>query len=192
MNNKMFDNYQSSHLHPVENALALDGKLRYIFQNPKKILSKHIKPGMTVLDLGCGTGFFTIEIAKLLREKGKVIASDVQKGMLDILRKKLVNNELDKLIQIHNNEENYIGISEKIDFILAFYSLHEVKYLDRIICELTGVFKPETKILISEQKYHVSKSNFDFIIKRMEKHRFKICEKPRIFLSRAVVMRHYP
>ncbi|MBK7733458.1 MAG: class I SAM-dependent methyltransferase [Bacteroidales bacterium] len=44
---------------------------------------------MTVLDLGCGTGYFTLETAKLLDNNGKVIAADVQKGMLDILKQKL-------------------------------------------------------------------------------------------------------
>jgi len=144
---------------------------------------------MTVLDLGCGTGYFTLEIARLLNDNGKVIAVDVQKGMLDILQQKLENRELKKLIEIHDGQENRIDLSEKVDFILAFYSFHEMRYLDNIILDLTKIVKPETKILISEQKLHVSKNRFNEIIAKIENNGFEVCERPMIFFSRTVVMR---
>ena len=39
---------------------------------------------MTVLDIGCGPGFFTREIAKMLNGTGKVIDANIQEGMLKI------------------------------------------------------------------------------------------------------------
>jgi len=51
---------------PVERAGALESPMRRIFQSPRRMLKKYIKEGMTVLDFGCGPGYFTIEIAKLL------------------------------------------------------------------------------------------------------------------------------
>ncbi len=50
----------------VELAGGLDNKFRRFLQNPQKILKPYLKEGMTVLDLGCGPGFFTIEIAKMI------------------------------------------------------------------------------------------------------------------------------
>lgn len=144
---------------------------------------------MTVLDLGCGTGYFTLEIAKLLNNHGKVIAADVQEGMLELLKQKLQNNTLQRLIEIHHSPENTICLAERVDFILAFYSFHEMKYPDHIIRDLTRIIKPETKILISEQKFHVSKNTFHIIIKKMENNGFEICERPVIFLSRTVIMK---
>ena len=101
------NSFQKTHLHPLEKARALESRLRLLLQNPGRILKGYIHPGMTVLDLGCGTGYFTMEIAKLLEKKGKVIAADVQKGMLDILIHKLGNSELQNQIQIHNNQERH-------------------------------------------------------------------------------------
>jgi len=183
------NSFQKTHLHPLEKTRALESRLRLLLQNPGRILKGYIHPGMTVLDLGCGTGYFTLEIAKLLEKKGKVIAADVQKGMLEVLKQKLENSELQKQIQIHNNQENTLNLKEKVDFILAFYAFHEMKYLDSIINDLQKILKPETNILISEQKFHVSKYTFNTIIQKMENIGFEICKRPKIFLSRTVIMK---
>jgi ubiquinone/menaquinone biosynthesis C-methylase UbiE len=183
------NNIQNTHLHPLEKARFLESRFRLLVQNPRKILKKHIRPNMTVLDLGCGTGYFTLEIARLLNKRGKVIATDVQKGMLEILKQKLINCDLQLQIQIHNNAENNLNIAEKVDFIFAFYSFHEMKYIDNIISEFAKIVKSDTKILISEQRFHVSKYMFNSIIQKMTNSGFEICDRPRIFLSRTVIMR---
>lgn len=179
----------ATHLHPVEEAKALESRLRLFLQNPRKILKKYIHPGMTVLDLGCGSGYFTLEMARLLDKRGKVIATDVQQGMLEILKKKLQDSELKKQVQICHNKQDSLGLTEKVDFILAFYSFHEMRFIDNIIGDLTKIAGTGTKIFISEQKFHVSKSTFDTIIKKLENKGFEICERPAVFLSRTVVMK---
>jgi len=78
---------------PVERSGGLDNRLRRWLQNPQKIVMPYIKPGMTVLDLGCGPGFFAVEIARLLNDSGKVIAADLQQGMLDKVSKKVKGTE---------------------------------------------------------------------------------------------------
>ncbi len=156
-----------THLHPLERSKNLDSRLRRIMQNPHKILKKYIQPEMTVLDLGCGTGYFTLELAKLVGLGGKVVAIDVQSGMLDLLKQKIQGTELTKQIEI----------------------FQEIKYIDKIISELSTIVKSETQILISEQKFHVSKQTFELIIKKMENNGYKVVEKPKIFLSRTVIMK---
>jgi len=51
----------------------LDDPRRPFFENPDAILSEAgVKPGQVVADIGCGTGFLTIPLARHLGEKGKV------------------------------------------------------------------------------------------------------------------------
>ena len=99
---------------------GLDNAVRRLLQNPHKILKHHISEGMTVLDLGCYSGFFSLEIAKILLDSGKVIAADLQEGMLEKVIKKIKGTELEQIIEIHKCENTKIGVAEKVDFVLAF------------------------------------------------------------------------
>ena len=51
---------------PVEKADRLDTRIRRWLQNPQKILKPYIKEGMTVLDFGCGPGFFSVDMAQMV------------------------------------------------------------------------------------------------------------------------------
>ena len=68
---------------PAEFACSLDNFLRKAVHNPRKILEPYIRKKMTVLDIGCGPGYFTTELARLVVEEGIIIAADLQQGMLE-------------------------------------------------------------------------------------------------------------
>ena len=74
---------------PMKVAGLLDSKFRKLFHNPNKILKPFIKRNISALDIGCGPGVFSIEIAKLMEGTGKVISVDMQEGMLEIIKKKI-------------------------------------------------------------------------------------------------------
>jgi len=68
---------KNEHVCPVEKAGGLDSGIRKLLQRPKKILGNYVESGMTVLDLGCGPGFFSVEMAEMVGASGKVIAVDM-------------------------------------------------------------------------------------------------------------------
>ena len=111
---------------PAEHAGALDLNIRRLFQNPEKMLKPHIREGMTVLDLGCGPGFFTMAMAGLAGRSGKVTAADLQEDMLAILKKKIDGAGFADTVRLHKCGSGATGLSGKYDFILVFYMLHEV------------------------------------------------------------------
>ena len=59
--------------------------LRKLLQNPEKIIAPLVHEGMTVVEIGPGMGFFTLELAKKVAASGRVIAIDIQPKMLEQL-----------------------------------------------------------------------------------------------------------
>ena len=50
----------------------IDNRLRRLLHDPQKILRPYVKPGMTAMDIGCGMGLFSIEMARLVGDNGQV------------------------------------------------------------------------------------------------------------------------
>jgi ubiquinone/menaquinone biosynthesis C-methylase UbiE len=181
-------NEKNKRICPVEYAGGLDNSIRRLLQNPEKILKPYIHEGMTVLDLGCGPGFFSIEIAKMLKDSGKVIAADLQEGMLDRVRRKIKMTALEQRIDLHKCQEDTIGVKENVDFVLVFYMIHEVPNQDNLLRELKSILKPDGKIFIIEPKFHVSKKSFEEMINKTKDIGFEIVDRPKIFISRTVLL----
>lgn len=174
---------------PVELAGSLDNSFRRWLQNPRKILQPYIAEGMTVLDIGCGPGFFSVEIAKLLNGSGKVIAADLQEGMLEKVRQKINGTDIKNRIEIRKVESNKTGITEEVDFILCFYMIHEVPDQANLFRELKSVLKPEGKLYIIEPKFHVSEKAFNEMIITLDTFGFEVVESPRVFFSRTALLK---
>lgn len=178
----------AKHVCPVELAGGLDNRLRRWLQNPQKILKPYIKPGMSVLDLGCGPGFFSIEIACLLNGSGQVIAADLQQGMLDKVSNRIKGTELESRIRLHRCKTDSIDLFEKVDFVLAFYMIHEVPDQERLFKELKSILKPDGKILIVEPNFHVRKKAFESMLLKIKSSGLEVLDRPKMFFSRMVVL----
>jgi ubiquinone/menaquinone biosynthesis C-methylase UbiE len=178
---------QTPYVCPAEFAGSLDNSFRRWLHNPQKILKPYIKQGMSVLDLGCGPGVFTIEIAKLVGESGKVVAADLQDGMLEIVAGKIKGSALEQRVTLHKCRENSIGLAEKMDFILAFWMVHEVPDHDRLFEELKSILKPGGTLYIIEPKFHVSRQAFQKMSDGIVSTGLKIGGMPSVFFSRTIM-----
>ena len=152
-------------------------------------MAPYIKEGMRVLDLGCGPGFFTIDIARMVGRSGRVIATDLQEGMLVRVKDKIRYTELADRISLHRCKENTIGLSVQVDFVLAFYMVHEVPDQEGLFDELATLLKPGGQVLVVEPPIHVSRHAFADTIGKARAAGFIPVERPSIFLSKAVVLK---
>lgn len=173
---------------PVERAGALDTRFRRFFQSPKRILKPFVKTGMTVVDLGCGPGVYTLELAKMVGRKGSVIAADIQEGMLQIVEKKIKDTSLENIIRLHKTNQKSLNLSVEADFILAFYVLHEIPDKEILYQELYALVKPGGKLLIIEPKGHVTKQEFGNMIHRLESLGFYLVNSAKVFFSRRILL----
>jgi ubiquinone/menaquinone biosynthesis C-methylase UbiE len=176
---------------PVELANSLDNKIRKWLQNPQKILAPYVKEGMTVLDVGCGPGFFSVEMAKMVGRSGKVISADLQEGMLQKLRTKIKGTELEERITLIKCDKDKINISGKVDFILTFYMVHEVPEKNSFFKQLKNSLNENGQYLIVEPKlFHVSQKEFEATTMLAEKNGFKVYAGPKLPLSWSALLRN--
>ncbi len=174
---------------PVERAGSLDNKIRRWLQNPQKILSPYIKEGMTVLDIGCGPGFFSIDMAQMVGKSGRVIASDLQEGMLQKVRDKIKGTELKERIILHKCEENKLGVSEQVDFVLLFYMVHEVPNKTEFFHEIGTILSSNGQVLIVEPPFHVSKSSFDETVRKANNAGYTDIKGPNVLFSKTRILK---
>lgn len=140
------------------------------------------------MDLGCGPGVFSLAMAEMVGEKGKVISVDIQEEMLQMLKRKSEQAGLGSRILIHKSQPNKIGVSKRVDFALAFYMIHEVSDIGSFLRELAMLLKPRAKLLIVEPKFHVSKSSFEETIGIAQSTGLRPIRWPKVFFSRAVLL----
>lgn len=62
---------------PVEKSGSLDNRIRRWLQNPQKILDPYVRESMEVLEIGCGSGFFTMDMGRMVGKSGRVVAVDL-------------------------------------------------------------------------------------------------------------------
>jgi len=174
---------------PVEKAGSLDSRFRRWLQNPEKILAPYVKKAMTVLDLGCGPGFFSIDMARMVGRSGRLIACDLQEEMLRKLRNKIHGTELEQRIMLHRCEADRIGLSEKVDFVLAFYVIHEIADPQALFKQLSSILSPGGQVLVVEPPFHVSKSAFLQTIHMAREAGFQPGPGPKVAFSKTAILR---
>jgi len=179
---------RSNRICPVEKADSLDTKTRRLFQNPRRILKPYIKSGMAVLDFGCGPGFFTLDMARMVGPSGRVIAADLQEGMLRIVRDKINGTELENRIILHKCEPDKIGLTDNVDFALLFYIVHEIPHKDKFFQEIAALLKPQGRAFIVEPPFHVNKQAFQTTLDKARAAGLEITASSNMFFKRHALL----
>jgi len=131
-------------------ALRLMSNERRRYQNPLK-LSKvvGVREGMTVVDLGCGPGFFTIPLASLVGGKGRVYAVDSNNTMLRHLRANVRKAGANaKVIRIMKADISKTKIpSSSADIVLLVRLLHDIKDKKVFFREVKRICRPAGRVI---------------------------------------------
>ena len=148
---------------PVSRASYLDGWWRRLKYQPEWLVNRYVRPGDTVLDIGCGPGLFTLPIARRVGENGQVIAVDSQEGMLEILKENAIPEGLLARIRLHKAEPQSLVLEYpgRIDVALGVCVIHEVPDAARLMREVFSLLVPGGTFLIAEPKHEVPADEFD-------------------------------
>lgn len=125
--------------------MLMGSRLRKWLMDPVKTLGiANVRPGQTILEVGCGTGFFTIPAAQIVGEEGRIIALDASSDYLKTVAKKVRKAELTN-IEIIQRDALDTGLkSESVDLVLLFGVIpFPLLPLDKLLPEMYRVLKPD-------------------------------------------------
>ena len=176
------------HVCPAALAGLLDSPVRRWFQNPRRLLEPYLREGMTALDFGCGPGFFTLDLARLVGPAGRVLAVDLQPDMLERVRAKLRGTGLESRVVLHRCREDRIGLTEPVDFVFAFYVIHELPDPVAFLTEIRGLLTPGGRLLIVEPPLHVSAAAFEATLQTASGAGFKVAARPPLLFNKVALL----
>ena len=135
-------------------ARFLDSALRRRWLPPSQVVERSgIKPGMTVLDLGCASGAMTTSIARAVGSRGSVHALDIQPAMLQRLERKLARPENQDITNVRPllgsaNDLRFEGGS--LDAAVMICVFQEIADKDGALREILRVLKPGGILAVTE------------------------------------------
>jgi len=166
---------------------TFDNPLRKLFHDPLEILGKFVRPGQIAVDIGCGLGYFSIALARIVGPDGKVIALDVQSQMIQRARRRAERQGLANRIDFRICTPNRLDVTGPVDFVLAFWVIHELIDPQGLLLEIRSFLKPGGQLLIAEPKGHVPAARFTETVKLARLAGYKTSEGPPVRFSRTVV-----
>jgi ubiquinone/menaquinone biosynthesis C-methylase UbiE len=138
--------------------------LRRLKEDPATMLAPYVREGMTVLEPGCGMGFFTLEIARRVGASGRVVAVDVQEHMLARLRGRARRAGVADRIDARLAAGAGLGVGDlagRVDLVVAIHVVHEVPDAAAFFAELHAACRPGAAVVVIEPAGHVSASELD-------------------------------
>jgi len=129
---------------------AMESRLRRWLFNPRKTLQGvNLKPGQTVLEVGCGTGFFTLVAAEMIGNAGYLIAMDTLSDFVDRVSEKVQDAGLKNVEVVRRDALNTGLESASVDVALLFGVVpFPTLPLNRLLPEMHRVLRAEGTLAV--------------------------------------------
>lgn len=180
----------AEHVCPWWIGYFLISPIRRWMQNPDEVIAPYVTPGMTVLEPGPGMGFLTLPLARRVGS-GRVIAVDIQRKMLEALRRRATKAGLIQRIEIRLAEANSLGVEDlrsSVDLVVAFAVVHEMPSADAFFREAAAVMAPGGRLLFAEPAGHVNDAKFAEELESAHRAGLAVTSRPAIRRSLAALL----
>jgi ubiquinone/menaquinone biosynthesis C-methylase UbiE len=167
---------------------SFDNPLRRLFQDPARVLEPVVWAGRSVLDLGCGYGYFAVQAARMVGPYGLVHAADLQRRSLDALARRAARAGVAGRVRLHVGDVADLELPDPVDAAYAIWMAHEVDRLPQLAARLVALLKPSASFLIAEPKLHVGERRFLAIVDTFRAAGFVPALRHNVGLSRALVL----
>lgn len=110
----------------------------------------HVKLGDVVCDLGCGNGFYTLKLANLVGEKGRVLAVDIQREMLGLLKDRATEEKISNIEPILGTVVDPKLPAGAVDLVLLVDVYHELSHPEQMLAAIRKSLKPTGRVALVE------------------------------------------
>ncbi len=164
--------------------MVMGSRLRGWLINPTKTLrGADIQPGQTVLEVGCGTGFFTIPAAQMIGDQGCLVAMDPLSDYIERVSQKVQAADLKNVRVVKRDALDTRLDAASIDMVLLFGVIPFASLpLNRLLPEMHRVLKPEGSMAVwlfpisfGVPKSILRSGLFTYISKRNGVYNYKRC-----------------
>ena len=166
--------------------------LRRLVETPTRMLRGYVAPGMTVLDVGCGSGDHSLGMARLVGPSGRVIAVDTDKESIATLKERAARAKVLERIEARVCTEQDLGIDDlagQIDFALAVYVVHHAADTAGLMRNIHGALKPGGILMVVEPRHHASPAECEATESAAQAAGFTIVDHPKLWRDWAVRFR---
>lgn len=109
-----------------------------------------LKPGQVVCDMGCGNGFYTLQMARIVGPQGRVLAVDIQPEMLHLLEARAKEADLTNIELIEGSPVDPKLPDEELDLVLMVDVYHEFSHPEQMLKAIRRSLKPRGRIALGE------------------------------------------
>ena len=135
----------------VEGAAWLDRPEREAEEAPSKaITALGIAPGSVVADVGAGSGYYTVRLSQVVGPRGRVVATDLQPGMLDLIRAKVERQGLTNVSLVQGRPDDPALPAATFDLIVMVDVYHELAAPQIFVRKLREALKPDGRLVLIE------------------------------------------
>lgn len=144
-----------AHHFNVANKHQLDDPRRLQLLAPTNILIQSgLVAGAIMVDIGCGTGYFTVPAAELVGNQGMVYGLDVSDEMIAVAKVKAEASHLSNVVFLQINGKNFPLPNGAVDYVLASMVVHEIDDLALFFREIQRILRVSGKLVIIEWMPH--------------------------------------
>ncbi len=159
---------------------TFDNPIRRLFHDPHKMLEPYVVPGSRVADIGCGMGYFTVELARFVGPAGNVQAVDMQPQQLRVAERRCRRAGVADRVRFIEATTGSLKLMGPVEFVLAFWMVHEVEDRSGFFDQLRAVTEPGARVLVAEPMFHVSREEVEAELVLAEAHGFYGAMRDRI------------
>jgi ubiquinone/menaquinone biosynthesis C-methylase UbiE len=109
-----------------------------------------LKPGMVVADIGAGSGYYSARIAKRVGPSGRVYATDIQPGMIELLNRRIKSEGLTNITTVLGGMDDPKLSANSIDLAIMVDVYHELQEPQIFLQRLKETFKPGGRLVLLE------------------------------------------